>query len=89
MTGDGTARNRRQPDALDEFVAVALRIVGPDFRGALVDVIPAAADYVERFGDDRLAHWWADVRLDLDSHDCINGAEWCSVCEQQAEGRRA
>ena len=87
MTGDTTARNRRQPDALDKFVGVALRILGPDFGGALVDVIPAAADYIERFGDDRLAHWFADIQMDLSSHSCIND-EWCGVCDQQAQQER-
>ena len=91
MTGDNTASAQdHRSDAFDEIEAAARRILDPGFDGDAVEAIRAAADYVATLGDDRLAHWFTDLLLDLEAHDCIND-EWCYVSEvarMQREGRR-
>ena len=75
------------PHAIDELAAVARQILGSDFDGTAGEAIAAAAGLVAAHGSESLAHWFADLILDLESHGCIDG-EWCFVCEQQAQQER-
>jgi hypothetical protein len=86
MTGD-TAPVRRHWDAVDDVVAVALRILGPSFYGTPFEAIRAAADHVAAHGLKSRAHWFADLLMDLASHACIDD-EWCFLCAQQAQQER-
>ncbi len=86
MTGDGTAPVP-QWDAIDDLEVVALGIL-PGFEGTAMEAIRAAADYVATHGDDRMAHGFADRCFDVESHTCIDD-EWCGVCDQQAQQRKA
>ena len=85
-----TTERKHLPEAIGELEAVARQILAPDFDGDTREAITAALEQTATSRGDRSAHWFMDLFLDAEAHDCLNN-QWCYVCEvvrAQVDGRR-
>jgi hypothetical protein len=85
------ADGEHRPEAIGELEAVARQILAPDFDGDTREAIVAALEQVATSHGDRLAHWFMDLWLDAEAHDCLSNSRGCYLCQiirAQREGRR-